>query len=821
MYRATFVILLVLAGIFVTGDGVQAQGWGRVSGTVRDGESGIHLPGVTVVVSGTNFGTASNADGFYSLRVPQGRYLLSFSFIGYTSLSDSVYVLAGDIASVDVSLRPLRLELETITVEAPSRSKAAGVYEIDPEDVQRIPAPFRDGFRLLKLQPGVATNNELSSDYSVRGGGFNENLVYINGFEVYRPFRVRQGEQEGLGIINPDLTRRMTLYTGGFPVRYGGKLSSALDVDYFEPRLMSRSASAYASLLDAGAMLAGASKDRRAGIGLSFRTVRARRFFQTQEMKGFYDPRYSDIQGAAQFAWAEGQDISVVGSYAHHRFRLEPTTRKTFFGTFNNLQSLWTDYTGEEIDGYETAFLGVRLGMNLGNKARAEHRYAYFETDEREDFQISGEAVLYVIENPFESDPGTGQGLIPTGFSRQEDSADNRVRVRTHTVRGRYSVPLGQHILEAGWSARAMNFDDTIAEKSIVTGTSEEGTAVRLVADSLSDAAEVTGQQFGAYVQDEIHLLPETSRLVVTGGLRFDHFSFNKESTLSPRLSARLQLTPRTFAFSSWGIFYQAPTYRELRGAPEPGAGILGALNRNLKAQRSIHYVAGIEHFVPSRRLTVRAEAYVKTLTRLISYEVQNVRIAYSGQNDSKGYAAGLDVQFRGELVPGLESWLNYGFLVTRERFLDEYLTPYNRGSLPRPTDQRHTFSIVVQDYVPRDPTWKISLRFLFGSGLPYTPPAPGPTVGTVQIQVPGPRSSARYPAYKRVDLGATKRIEIFQSESGERTIGLSLTGEVLNVFDMTNTVAYTWVIGAGGRWSRIPTRLTPRTFNLRARLDF
>lgn len=820
MLRIVLVVSLFAVASFCPRMEAVGQGWGTVEGRITDAEEGTRLPGVTVVVSGTNFGTASNTDGFFSLRLPEGRYLLTFSFVGYKTAGDSTVVFSGTVSRVEVSLKPETLELEGITVEAPAQSEQAGVVTIDPKDVERIPAPFKDGFRLLKMQPGVATNNELSSDYSVRGGGFNENLVFIDGFEVYRPFRVRQGEQEGLGIINPDLTRSMTLYTGGFPARYGGKLSSALDVQYSEPRFLQRSAAAYASLLDAGVSVTGSTADNRAGLGLAFRTARARRFFQTQELKGLYDPRYTDIQGIAQYVWADGQAFSVVGSYADHRFRFEPTTRKTFFGTFNNLQSLWVNYSGEEVDGYETAFLGITSGNRLSDRLRAEHRYGYFETDEQEDFRVSGNAVLYYVDNPFESNPGTGEGLIPIGNSRQNDVADNRVRVGTHTARGRYVLSAGRHTGEAGWFLRSLSYDDTISEKSIILGTTREGQPVRLVADSLTDTASFHTRQAGGYIQDEINVLSEPQLLTVTAGLRFDHFAFNGQSTLSPRLSATYRISSEALAFAAWGIYYQSPTYRELRGKPESGTGILGALNRDLKAQRSIHYVAGIERFLPSRRMTVRAEAYYKALSNLISYEVQNVRIAYSGENDSNGFAAGFDIQFRGELVPGLESWINYGFLVTREWFLDKYLTPYNHGHIRRPTDQRHTLSVLIQDYVPNDPSWKLGLRFLFGSGLPYTPPVPGPKVGTVRIQVPGPRSSAEYPSYKRVDMGATKHIDLYTLPSG-RTVQLALTGEILNVFDMTNTVAYTWIVGAQGIWSRIPTRLTPRTYNLRMRIEF
>ncbi len=814
------------AGIFLflctaLSTGAEAQLWGRVAGRVIDAGTGEPLPGVTVVVSGTNYGTASNPQGRYSLRIPTGRYALHFTFVGFKPQQDSVLVQHDQTTRLDAALTASTVEMQGVTVEGEAVVREAGATSIDPADIQRVPAPFKDGFRIVKLQPGVATNNELSNEYSVRGGGFNENQYFINGFEIYKPFRVRQGEQEGLGLVHPDLAKRMTLYAGGFPARYGGKLSSALDVQYLLPHRTPSSGSAYASLLDAGATAIAATADGRAGLAVAFRTARARHFFEAQELKGSYDPEYTDVQ--AIFSWEprRGLEIEALGSWARHAFRLEPTTRKTFFGTFNNLQSLWVTYSGNENDGHETGFAGVRIGARLSDRLLAEHRVSTFQTDESERFDIRGSAVLFLIENPFESDPGTGEGLIPIGSSRQEDLADNRVDVHTNSASGRYVYTTARQEIEAGWVARSLVFDDRIEEKSILEGRSSAGLPVRVVVDSLTDRARFTAGQHAAYLQDVIRLGPDPNRLILTVGLRADYYTFNGEFTWSPRVSLRFRSSARTHWTGAWGIYTQAPTYRELRGVPEPGSGILGALNRNLLSQRAVQTLVGVEHFVPSRRLFLRGEIYHKALSRLISYEVQNVRVAYSGENDSRGYVGGFDLQVRGELVPGLESWLNYGFMVARERFIEPYVTRNNRGLLPRPTDQRHTISLFVQDYVPRDPSWKIGLRLLLGTGLPYTPPMPGPRIGGVEVQIPGPRHSARYPAYKRVDMGATKTIPLTRPAADGRTLALSLTGEILNVFDMVNVVAYTWVVGPNGIWSRIPTRLTERTFNIRAQIAF
>jgi Outer membrane receptor for ferrienterochelin and colicins len=313
-------------------------------------------------------------------------------------------------------------------------------------------------------------------------------------------------------------------------------------------------------------------------------------------------------------------------------------------------------------------------------------------------------------------------------------------------------------------------------------------------------------------------------RLTVTGGLRADYFSFNDEWTLSPRLSGRLKATERLTLTGAWGIYHQKPTYRELRGDPEGTESIAETLNRDIESQRSVQYVLGGEYFFPEQRLSLRAEGYYKDLDNLISYTIEDVRVNYSGENDTYGYTYGLDLQLRGELVPGLESWFNYSYLVARERFTEEALSSYSQrlrearqGLIPRPADQRHTFSAFVQDYVPGDESWKVHMRLLYGSGLPHTPDDPGPEVTEgVQTRVPGDRMSGRLPAYRRVDVGATKRIEVAESGIGG-PVHLELTLELLNMFDMDNTVDYSWTRG----FERVPKRLTPRTLNARLHLTF
>ncbi len=768
-----------------------------------------------MVVAGTDFGTATDSDGNFALSLPVGRYLLQFSAVGFETRRDSVYVGRDRPSRMHVALETGTLELEGVTVED-RIPVSAGVQRLNPEQIRTIPTPFK-GFQALHSLPGVAASNELSNQYSVRGGGFNENLIFLNGFEIYMPFRPRQGEQEGLGLLNPELARSVTLYTGGFPARYGGKLSSTLEIEY-EPQPQV-TATAHVSLLDAGASASGSRGSLGWLVGL--RKAQARHFFSTQELKGNYQPDYFDAQALVTYRVGNGHEAEVLGVWADHRFHLDPRGRRTYYGIVSatggltDIRSVWTNFdaASEERDGYRTGFAGLRLRSRLSARVQAEHDIAYFGTEETELFSLTGQSLIYDVGRNRDAETT----LHERGAVRQADRADNTVAADMWTLQGRYTANLSMHAAEAGWFVRRLAFEDRIDELSEIIRATTDGELIRTVANSFRDNATFSASQFGAYVQNAMILGPS---LVAVPGLRAEYYSFNSEWTLSPRLSLRYDASRRLALSGAAGLYYQSPTYRELRGTPVPGATIADALNRQLRSQRSVQLVGGAELFVPSRRIYLRAEAYSKRLSDVISYSLENVRINYSGINDASGHAYGMDLQARGEFVPGMESWVNYGFLVTREEFLPQFAGVRQQGSIARPTDQRHTVALVVQDFIPTDSTWKLHLRALFGSGLPYTPPVPGERVGQIVVQVPGNRHSARYPAYRRLDVGVTKYLTLLH-RARRGALRLEITAELLNAFDIVNTVAYSWVPDATGIWQRVPTRLTPRTFNIRLRTTF
>ena len=832
----------LLAGLLVFAAPAAAQAWGEVAGQVVEAASGDPVPGATVLVTGTSYGRTTDADGRYAFRIPEGRYPVQVSFVGYATVRDTLDVRRGETTRYDAVLAQTDQALGEVAVDA-AADRGVGVSRIDPRTARDLPTPVSDAIRAVKVELGVTSSNELSNAYSVRGGSYDENQVFIDGFEVYRPLRISQGEQEGLGLINGDLASRLTLFAGGFPVRYGGKLASVLDASYAAPE--GRVAgTAYSSTLDAGGAVQGALSDG-VGVAVAARSARPQRFFAGQELEGAYDPDFRDVQGVAQARLTDAHTLRVLGLYARHRFRLAPQQRETTFGIFPNLvRTVAIDLEGVEEDGYDIGFGGALLTSRFSETVAAEHRLSVFTTDEFETFDISSRSSFFRRQQA----PDRPQGdldRIREGGVVQGDFADNRISQTVTTAQGRYLARVGSHGIEAGWQARALRFRDDIDERSTISGRSRiDGSEVEATSRRLVSSESLDAFQGALWVEDAVRV---GDRLTVTPGLRADYFSYNEELALSPRLGVVWASGPQTTLSASAGVYHQAPTYRELRGDPAPADTLISPLDGDIASPRSVQAVVGLEHFVESRRLWLRAEAYAKRFTDLISYDTENVRVVYSAENDSEGYAVGADVQLRGELVPGLESWVNYGLLLTRERFhapdldgltgdeAEQALARFEaRGGgdwVRRPTDRRHNLSIFVQDYVPGDDTWTLHVRSLYGSGIPVTGPARdvgrsetlSNAFDNVSIFTDGRRSGVELPSYFRFDLGATKELRLGTAPTGA-PLQLRATVEVLNVFDQTNTVAFSWVeqVEDGRRtFTAVPTRLTPRTLNVRVRFDF
>ena len=818
----------------------RAQVSGTVTGRVTEAETGLSIPGVNVVIDGTEFGRITDADGEYRLTVTEGRYRLRFSAVGYETVYDSVVVRRRQTLTVDAEMRETDIEIDGAVVERDA-IEGVGVSTIDPRTARALPTPLADITRAVQTELGVTSNNELSNAFSVRGGSYDENQFFIDGFEIYRPLRIGQGEEEGLGLINGDLTDNLTLFAGGFPVRYGGKLASVLDATYARPA-GAFSGTTYGSTLDAGAQIQG-SVGRGVGVAVATRSARPQRFFASQELEGQYDPDFRDVQGVLDARLGADHTLRIDGLYARNRFRLSPQQRETTFGIFPNLvRTVAIDFAGQELDGYDIAFGGALVKSRFG-RVRAEHRVSAFDTREFETLGVVSRTSLFRRQQRPEGSQ-TDLDRLLEGTTAQRDTANNVIDQTIFTAQGRYL--LGQnrrHGIEAGWQARGLRFTDRIFEASTVIGRNVDGNPDTVLVRGINDTGRLNSFQGALWLDDAIQV---NRKLRLIPGLRADYFAYNSELTLSPRLNLIAQTDTFTTITAGFGVYYQPPTYRELRGDPQPGETVSELLDGDIASQRATQAVVGFQRFFPSTRFSLRAEAYYKSLANLISYDVENIRVDYSGENDSEGYAGGFDVQLRGELVPGLESWVNYGFLVTKERFTNEpnradfaatdagqdlfdvaQARFQSRGGgdyIRRPTDRRHNLTFFVQDNVPGDDTWTLHIRTIYGTDLPSTAPAVAEVVNNVTVFQPGPRNQTNLPSYLRFDMGATKRLTVGRAVSGGPLM-LNATVEVLNVFDQTNVVAQTSVeqTNREGRrtFLRVPTRLTPRTINVRFRFDF
>ena len=463
-----------------------------------------------------------------------------------------------------------------------------------------------------------------------------------------------------------------------------------------------------------------------------------------------------------------------------------------------------------------------------------------FETREFETLDVTSRTSLFRRQQRPEGSPAELDRLLE-GTTQQVDAADNRINQTVLTAQGRYLADRGRHGLELGWQARGLRFSDRLRESTVFRGRNAAGLPDSVTARRITDEDTLNSFQGALWVEDAVSL---GRRVRLVPGLRADYFAYNSELTLSPRLTGVF----RADTFTTWtagvGVYYQAPTYRELRGDPLQGDSTGRDLDGDIASPRSVQAVLGFERFFPARRFSLRAEAYAKQFSRLISYDVENIRVDYSGENDSRGYATGLDVQLRGELVPGLASWINYGFLFTRERFdapergafgtdaagqqayvraLDIFAARGGGATVRRPTDRRHNLTFFVQDNIPGDDTWTLHLRTLLGSGIPVTAPRVDAVINQVTVFEPGPRNGQELPAYIRFDMGATKRLRVGTAVAGGPLVMLA-TVEVLNVFDQTNVIAQSYVEQINGSrraFLAVPTRLTPRTINVRIRMDF
>lgn len=770
-------------------------------------------------ISAAEKGTQSNSTGFYLLEIPAGEEVeVTVSHVGFKKAVFKVNLVSGETLEFNPVLNTRIEQIGEVVLTVRDREIFTGITSIDPATIRTLPGANAGVENLLKTLPGVSSNNELSTQYSVRGGNYDENLVYVNGIEVYRPFLIRSGQQEGLSFVNPDLVRKVHFSAGGFQAKYGDKLSSVLDIEYRRP--VDFHASFDASLLGLNLAAEGISKNEKFSIlgGMRYRDNSL--LVKARETETNFEPLFIDAQVNMIYRASDDLEISFLGNASVNNYRYRPLTRQTNFGTFENPQALLVYYSGKEEDVYSTLFGAVKVSKKFRDNYTAHFTASAYNTKEEEYYDIIAQYRLGKINLDL-GGRDYGKVEISRGVGSQLNHARNKLDALIVNLDHSGNLQLGEHHLEYRIKYTHENIRDRIKEYEIVDSAGfslrpplpdfknnqpyEPYDAPLLPFSSIRGFHETSIERIQGYIQWSRRGTAGSNEVWLNAGVRSHTWILhaskenNSQTVLSPR--AQFAIKPDWKADMlfriSGGFYHQPPFYRELRN-------FSGDLNPDVKAQKSIHLVFGNDYSFDlfERPFKLTSEAYYKDLKNVNPYTVENVRIRYAAENNAEAYAYGVDLRLNGEFVPGTESWLSFGYLKTEENIEE-------RGFIARPTDQRLKFGLLFQDYVPTVPNLRMYLNLVYNSGLPGGSPAYADPYFY----------QSRLPDYKRADLGLFYLLKSVHSEENfiqndlfrEVYIGL----EILNIFDTQNSITNTFVrdVYTKTHYS-VPNYLTPRIFN-------
>jgi hypothetical protein len=819
--NATLRGLIIAFGLFtVCWYGAFGQTDAYIQGYVRNA-NGKPIPSVSIVIENTNAKVISNDSGFYQIKTYAYKQLtLKYSCIGYQSIEQKIRLQPAETAKLDVTLPVIMRNIQEISVTSEAE-RALNQNRVSMKDFSQIPNASGNFESIIKTMPGVSSSNELSSQYSVRGGNFDENLVYVNDIEIERPFLIRSGQQEGLSFINPEMVSSVKFSAGGFESRYGDKMSSVLDVTYNKP--MANQYSFSAGLLGASATAEGVSKNSRFSYIGGIRYKTSKYLLNTMDTKGEYNPAFVDVQSLLNYQVSNKLELSLLGNFAQNQYQFVPLSRSTNFGVIGNIMNLTVYYDGQEKDKYQSALGAFTLNYkpveNLSLKLVSSVSSSY----EQETFDIEGYYLVNELDNSYGSST-YGDSLLNIGVGSQLDHARNYLWANSWTLSHIGLFLKGQHTLRWGLEFKNESIDDKLKEWTYMdsTGYSKpySPTSIQLT-DFAQARNNLTFLKTSGYIQDTYQFSSEKTRFYLHGGIRFNYLDYTKQFLLSPRV--RFSIKPewkRDFMFYiASGIYYQTPSYKEMRD-------FHGNLNPSIKAQQSIHIVAGSDYnlHIWNRPFKLTSEIYYKFLNDLIPYKIDNVRIRYTARNNASGYATGIDFKLNGEFVPGIESWASLSFLNTEENQRDDFYTDtqgnkINSGAYPRPTDQRIMFSLFFQDYLPNNPTLQLHLNLAYGSPIHISPPRDQRFDQTFAM---GP--------YRRVDMGLSKTIKDKNKTTGipllSKVKEMILSLDVFNLLNISNKASYLWVQTVNNQKNEsnefaIPNYLTSRRLNIRLSIKF
>lgn len=786
---------LFLLALLATALGCVAQTF-TLRGRVTDGEGNpVEFASVTCPSQGR--ATVTSLQGQYALRLlTADSVVVKFSMLGYRTKTRVLRRPKGT-QTLQVTLSEQANTLGEVTV-AGQKIQSGQTQDIGTKPLRSLPSTTSNAVEeLIQSQAGVSTHSELSSQYNVRGGSFDENSVYINSVEVYRPFLVRSGQQEGLSVINPDMVERIGFSTGGFEAKYGDKMSSALNITYRRPKRFE--ATAAASLLGGSAYVGFSNKKLAWANGVRYKTTKY--LLGSLETKGEYKPNFLDYQTYLSYKPNKRWTVDFIGNISDNHYNFHPKDRETKFGTMESVRSFRVYFDGQEKDRFRTFFGTLGITRHLGDSTSVSLLGSSFSTSEQERYDIQGQYWLTQTE--------TSENL---GVGTYFEHARNYLKAHVESVKLLLKHTAKQHDVEAGLTWKQEHIEENSVEYEMrdSAGYSVPHTGKDLfMIYSLRARNELNANRLETYVQDtwRFRSAGEHTLFTLNYGLRFSHWNYNKESILSPRVS--LGITPSfnhnvTLRFAT-GLYYQAPFFKELRDTSTVAGVTRATLNRKIKSQRSIHFIAGMDYRfnMNNRPFKFTAELYYKLLGNVVPYSINNVKVVYYGSNEASGHAAGLDLKLFGEFVPGTDSWVTLSVMDTKMKL--------NGVKVPMPTDQRYALNLFFTDYFPGTTRWKMSLKLAYADGLPFS--APHRELET---------NTFRAAAYKRADIGMSYRVlnnEHRERKSIFRNIWLSL--DCLNLLGINNVNSYYWVTDVTNQQYAVPNYLTGRQINARLLFEF
>ena len=819
---------LVLALLFLTASAQKKIAF--VSGLVTD-ENEKPLPNVSVVILGKLTGIVTNDSGFFRIKVTAAKAAaIIFSYADYASVQKNFYLSENEEERINVRLQKDGKMLQTVVVTNDRERKELGLTKINPKNALVLPSTTGGIEGLIKIL--VGSNNELTSQYNVRGGNYDENLIYINDFEIFRPYLVRSGQQEGLSFINPELARNVNFYNGGFQAKYGDKMSSVLDIQYKKPKTFG--GSVYISLLEQGMHLEGSAKKERLTYLVGIRNKSNRNLLSSQQTQGSYIPSSSDLQGYLTYKLNEKWQLEILGNFSATSFTLIPQsvqkTTSVFSPLFTANLGLDVFFNGQEKDGYNTSLIGLTAIHTPNKKTQLKWMLSRFTNKENENFDI-GSSYLFGDRDFDKTSSTYGQIVNPLGAGYYQNYGRNKLAITVWNAGVKGSIDKGKHFIQFGNSIEQTVISDKLFEWEYQDSA---GYSLPVNTNNLStflnSSANLTIQKYSGYVQDNLNFVNSKRDISLQGGVRYNYNSLNKEFLISPR--AQVSVKPNwkkdiVFKLAA-GIYDQPPFYRELRKYD-------GTLNTAVKSQKSYQLVAGMDYNFSSadRPFRITTEAYYKNLQDVIPYDIDNVRIRYSGENNAKAYAYGLETRLYGELVKDAESWLSIGLMRSKENIAGDHYYNYlnaagqtitsktkdqvvedsvrqDVGWVRRPSDRLITVGLFLQDYLSTDKNFKVHLNMIYGSNMPYNIP------NSTRY-----RNSLIIDPYVRVDIGFSA---LLLSEKNKRRShspfkdfeNIWASFEVFNLIDRANTISYQLIKDFSNTIYAIPNRLTPRLVNFK-----